>query len=84
MEFEREVYKDLLSNLNVNPSSVIGALNENYVATVLYNKNIKISFATFDNYEIDFLVFKDNISYGVEVKSVKEMVKVFKKLIKKI
>lgn len=59
----------LLSNLNVNPSSVIGALNENYVATVLYNKNIKISFATFDNYEIDFLVFKDNISYGVEVKS---------------
>lgn len=59
----------LLSNKGI-PSSVIkGSLYENYVCNVLEDKGLDLNFATFNNYELDFLLARNKTSYGIEVKS---------------
>lgn len=59
----------LLSNKGI-PSSVIkGSLYENYVCNILEGKGLDLNFATFNNYELDFLLAHNKTSYGIEVKS---------------
>lgn len=74
---------NLLASLINDLGTVNGTLNENYVCQVLKRKNLMINFATFDNYELDFLLKDFNYIYGIEVKSGKSQGKSVKKALQK-
>lgn len=59
----------LLSDKDIPSSTIKGSLYENYVCKVLKDTKLDINFATFNNYEIDFLLEHNGITYGIEVKS---------------
>lgn len=59
----------LLSNKGIPSSIIKGSLYENYVCNVLEGKGLDLNFATFNNYELDFLLAHNKTSYGIEVKS---------------
>lgn len=59
----------LLSDKEISSSTIKGSLYENYVCKVLKDKKLGINFATFNNYELDFLLEHNDITYGIEVKS---------------
>lgn len=59
----------LFTELEIDESLFIGALYENYVCDVLKNKRLMCNFATFANYEIDFILKDYKVTYGIEVKT---------------
>ncbi|MEI3336122.1 MAG: AAA family ATPase [Clostridium sp.] len=62
----------LLINMEIDKDISMGIRNENYVCIVLKNKKLMTNFATFANYELDFLLKDSEHIYGIEVKTGKD------------
>ena len=55
--------------MEIDKDISMGIRNENYVCIVLKNKKLMTNFATFENYELDFLLKDSEHTYGIEVKT---------------